>query len=55
MAAIVKRSVPQLRDHHEVEEACLDTLLICLEKPSEYDPTKSTLLTYLTMGRDGAR
>lgn len=48
MVGVVKRTVPQLYDPHDVEAACLDALLEYLEAPSSYAPAKSALFTYLT-------
>lgn len=43
----VSAAVPRLHDRHDVEEACQEALLRYLTEPSQYDPTRSNLLTYL--------
>jgi|SRR5579885_2642352 len=47
LASVVRSSVPKLIDPGDVNAAVADALLRYFKAPSDYDPTKSTLLTWL--------
>lgn len=47
LVAIVTADVAGLHDQQDVEQTCYDALLRYLEQPSNYDPQRAQLLTYL--------
>lgn len=47
LTSFVERALPHLVDPHEIEEACLDTLLEYLRNPAVYDPAQARLFTWL--------
>lgn len=51
MVRLITRFVPKLHDGHE--DACLEALLDYLQAPTEYDPERASLLTYLVTRAHG--
>lgn len=47
LSSVVRSTVPKLIDPGDVNAAVADALLRYFKAPSDYDPTKSTLLTWL--------
>ena len=53
LVAIVTGEIVGLHDRQDVEQTCYDALLDYLERPSDYNPERAQLLTYLAVKAKG--